>query len=138
MTRKKTMPPLERDMLWGCLLWRGATDADGYGDPGRGPRAHVIAFRASGRRERPGQVVDHVCRRRACVEPRHLQAVTRAVNEYRKRAGYRQRIELCPYGHRIVTPAFTPEGGRLCRVCLVAIQTEARRSATAGTPRTWP
>lgn len=123
MPRAKSWP-VERDSLFGCLLWVGELDRDGYAVVSvRGPRAHVIAYRRAGRQAAAGSVVDHACRRRNCVEPRHLEAVTRAVNEFRKRAQFRARtMTKCPSGlHSLDMPIITPEGGRVCRACRDAL-----------------
>lgn len=119
--RKKAPPPVIRDRVHGCLLWCGKLDSDGYGDPGRGPRAHVLAFRRSGRRSKPGEQIDHVCRMPACIEPRHLESVSRMVNNLRRASGYRHRLERCPMGHTLATPIYSPNGGRLCRICIAHI-----------------
>lgn len=53
------------------------------------------ALLAAGRPVPPGMEVDHLCESRSCVNPDHLEAVTRRENELRK---YRRR-ETCPNGH---------------------------------------
>lgn len=117
-----------RDPLFGCLLWTGQLDPDGYGQRGYGqPRAHTAAWLAAGRELKPGQVIDHLCRRRNCVELTHLEAVTRSANELRKSWRYRCRRERCAAGHVFsdVGAAVTPEGGRLCRACQRALISRA-------------
>ena len=87
MKREPARRPVERDRTTGCLIWGGSRNSKGYAtvwSGGRAELAHVAAYRESGRPIVAGQVVDHVCRRRDCVEPRHLQAVSRSVNEMRK------------------------------------------------------
>ena len=110
--------PWERDKTFGCLLWTGQLDPDGYGVTGpRSPRAHVLRWRAAGRAVSDGLVLDHLCRRRACAELLHLEAVSRSVNELRKSWRVRCRRGTCPVGHRMTDVVVTPEGGRLCRTC---------------------
>lgn len=122
--------PVERCLDFGCLLWRGPLNSSGYAGVWSGGRfalAHVLAYLESGRVVPAGWVVDHWCRRRLCVEPRHLEAVTRSVNEFRKRAGYRLRtMTTCPMGHAIEAPVITPEGGRLCRTCVNELRAMTR------------
>ena len=126
MKREPARRPVERDRTTGCLIWAGRA-LEGVRDRlvGRpGGAGHVAAYRESGRPIVAGQVVDHVCRRRDCVEPRHLQAVSRSVNEMRKAWCYRQRLETCPMGHRLSTPLVTSEGARLCRICIAILLRE--------------
>jgi HNH endonuclease len=65
--------------------------------------------------------IDHLCRNRRCVNPKHLEPVTRAENVLRGEAPSAEnaRKERCKNGHE-----FTAEntferagGGRLCRTC---------------------
>lgn len=126
----KHAPPPERCPTFGCLLWQGQLDRDGYAiDSKRGPRAHLVSFVRSRGPVPAGRVVDHLCRRRHCVEPRHLEAVTRAENEFRKRAQHRFRRAVCPLGHSMQRPAVTPEGGVLCRACLDSLLGRGQRAS---------
>lgn len=92
--------------ITGCLLWRGTTDADGYGifSAGRPYRAHRVSYTMAIGPIPDGLVLDHLCANPRCVNPDHLEAVTPAVNNSRAqelrppkrpRSGPRQ-----PYGPR--------------------------------------
>lgn len=112
---------VEFDPVFGCSLWTGRKDRDGYGFHGTG-RAHIVAYeRAYGPRplDSAGKPlpIDHACRRRACVEPLHLEAVTQSENELRKNYRYRCALKKCPRGHSMEMALMTPEMGRLCRTC---------------------
>ena len=67
----------------GCWIWAGTWDKDGYGKfhlGGKTIRAHQAAFKLYRGRLRKGQEIDHTCNNRACCNPDHLQAVSRACN----------------------------------------------------------
>lgn len=67
----------------GCWIWHGQIRRDGYGTfnvDGRNVRAHRFAFEL-GREPTPtGLDLDHLCRNRRCVNPAHLEPVTRGEN----------------------------------------------------------
>lgn len=108
--------PVELDPDFGCRLWTGPTDRDGY-PVHNGYRAYPLVYKAEVGPIPDGKVLDHVCRRRRCVY--HLEAVTKSENELRKRWAYRLKLKRCPRGHELTqyTAMITPEGGRVCRTC---------------------
>lgn len=69
----------------GCWLWRGYRQPNGYGTVTiRGNRAYVhrLAYELAYGPLDAGLVVHHDCKRRACVNPEHLRALT--VEEHRE------------------------------------------------------
>ena len=97
------MPATTLDRWWaktlllptGCLLWLGYRDRDGYGQikaAGRVWQAHRYGYHALHGFD-TGLELDHRCKNRWCVNPDHLEPVTRQENESRK---YRL---LCRNGH---------------------------------------
>jgi HNH endonuclease len=105
-----------RDPLYGCLLADGRVDRDGYAFRGKS-RAHIVAWVERNGPVPAEHVLDHLCRRRNCCEPLHLEPVTQSRNEHRKRWAVRLRITTCQAGHSMDGALVTPEGGRLCRTC---------------------
>lgn len=105
----------------GCWLWAGARDAYGYGAATGHTKAHRLVYEALVGPIPRGLTIDHLCRVRACVNPTHLEPVTRGENVLRgeSRGAVALRENHCYQGH-----SFTPEntivrrdGSRLCRSC---------------------
>ena len=93
--------------------------------------AHRMAYTEAKGPIPDGLEIDHLCRVKTCVNPEHLEAVTRRENMLRQdRIGGRARQTECIHGH-----AYTPEntkrdscGNRYCRTCHNARE-RARKAA---------
>lgn len=113
--------PIRVDPLYRCWIWEGEEDEHGYPilwRRGSRQRAHRIVYRAELGPIPDGLELDHLCRRRSCVNPAHMEPVQRSENERRKAWRYRVRRKTCPCGHDLFTNALrTPEGGHVCRAC---------------------
>jgi len=119
-----------------CWPWRGARSR-GYGALyiGRlGNRriietAHRIAYELHHREPIPAALtVDHLCRVRHCVNPQHLELVSRGENVLRGegRGAQHARAVACVAGHPFdeTNTYRTPAGVRMCRACLRRRQLE--------------
>src|ERR1700755_3231525 len=89
----------------GCWVWVGAMDGGGYGrvyTKGR-PRAHKAAWVYLRGPVPDGLELDHLCRNRACVNPKHLEPVTHRENLLRGMApaAINSRKTHCPKGHAL-------------------------------------
>lgn len=70
----------------GCWLWLGSVHKNGYGKfrfAGRVEYAHRVAYLSFVGEIASGLVIDHLCRKRSCVNPAHLEAVTSSENTRR-------------------------------------------------------
>ncbi len=106
-----------------CWLWTDVPSASGYGRFRIGKRiyqAHRIAYLLAGHRIPRGRDIDHLCSRRICVRPSHLEPVSRRINLLRGRtlAATHAKKTHCVNGHRF-TKANTNlwRGTRICRAC---------------------
>lgn len=111
----------------GCLEWIGGATLGGYGTfavaPGRTNPKREMAHRWSYEHHvgpiPEGFDIDHLCRNRLCVNPNHLEPVTRAENVRRAFVC----VTHCPSGHAYddantyVRPG---TNSRRCRACSYA------------------
>lgn len=112
----------------GCWLWTAATTKNGYGKidmAGRTRDAHRLAYETLVGPVPAGLELDHRCRTRCCVNPAHLEPVTRSENVRRSSIGdvlrrHHAAKTHCPAGHQYDeanTYRWT-DGYRRCRACI--------------------
>jgi hypothetical protein len=122
----------------GCWIWMGALSGGGYGCAGYPQEKRIGSVHRMMWEDRNGPVpdgleLDHKCRVRSCVNPDHLEPVTRQVNVLRAKPyfdfGAHQRAKTaCPKGHPY---DYFYRGGRYCRTCRIErnrIRDAARRA----------
>lgn len=105
----------------GCWLWLGSLDRGGYGKLASGAIAHRVVYEQHKGPIPEGRQLDHLCRQRSCVNPDHLEPVTRRENVIRgnvSRGADRTGKPFCKHGHAL-TPenTYTGRGWDECRVC---------------------
>lgn len=105
----------------GCWEWTAYQNRAGYGRFGNAPGKTMLAHRFSYELENGpipgGLVIDHLCRNAACVNPKHMEAVTQRVNVARGMsfAVENSAKENCPRGHAY--DYVDSHGARRCRRC---------------------
>lgn len=105
-----------------CWLWLGSLGTQGYGQvsqDGRLVKAHRVAYELTNGPIPDGLVVHHWCAVKRCVNPEHLEAMTRSEHPDTG-ADLNRRKTRCPRGHAYdetntyINPG---TGGRHCRTC---------------------
>jgi hypothetical protein len=97
----KIKHPKNRD----CWIWTGAIDPEGYARInvcGINRQAHRISYELHRGKIPLGLEIDHLCRVRNCVNPNHLEPVTRRINTLRGdryAMGWKRFRKICAKGH---------------------------------------
>jgi hypothetical protein len=108
----------------GCWLWLRGCSEDGYGRVRVGgvqTTAHRASYRAFVGEIPAGLTIDHLCRVRCCINPRHLEAVTMEENWRRaENFAHTQALQTsCLRGHPLAGENLLVgrDGHRRCRIC---------------------
>lgn len=107
----------------GCLIWTAATTGAGYGTlwvDGRMVGAHRVSYELFVADIPEGLQIDHLCRTPRCVEPKHLEPVSRRENILRGTSptAVNATATHCPRGHAYdAENTYVYNGGRGCREC---------------------
>lgn len=105
----------------GCHLWLRARTSQGYGHfsiDGRLVLAHRHAYERAKGPIPAGMVIDHRCRQRLCVNPRHLEAVSDFENVWNRGRGMKQtawQTGVCLRGHAVGPSRRNPGGTKRTR-----------------------
>lgn len=118
----------------GCIVWTGAK-TEGYGRinvEGRSSLAHRVAYLIFKGDIPDGLELDHLCRNPSCINPGHLEPVTRKVNTDRGVCAETHRKRFASQTHCKNGHEYTPEntyrapksGKRHCKSCARLAQRE--------------
>lgn len=80
------MEKIEKDAATKCWNWQACVSPQGYGTfwwDGKRSTAHRFAYEHFRGPIQAAQDIDHLCRNRLCVNPAHLEAVSRQENVQR-------------------------------------------------------
>lgn len=127
----------------GCWEWTGTIAKNGYGILGVGGRggkkvyAHRASYEIFSGKIPFGLEIDHLCRNRECVNPEHLEAVTRRINILRgsgpKILGLINGNKThCLRGHEFneKNTRNRKSGGRTCVICEKQKRTQRDKGLT--------
>lgn len=113
----------------GCWNWLGFVDKNGYGrgrfNGVKTRYSHRAAYHLYVGQLEGGLTIDHLCKNRRCINPRHLEQITLRENVYRGNPIWKQKKQWthCKYGHAFTddnTYVRPSDGRRRCRHCAVA------------------
>lgn len=156
MRLPRTPKSCPRDLDWifsrvipepnsGCWIWDGPPGGGGYARTtinNRQIKIHRLAWVLKNGPIPDGLELDHKCRVRSCVNPDHLEPVTRQINIMRgigpamlraRNAG----VVACPKGHpyRGTNLFVSKSGSRVCRECNRQWLAAKRQKARTAPPK---
>lgn len=115
---------VDKDGPDGCWLWTGPKNRYGYGihsENHKSLKAHRWSYEYHKGPIPEGLQIDHLCRNRSCVNPDHLEAVTKKENTLRSQAptALNARKTHCQNGHPFdaENTIINKHGWRYCRIC---------------------
>lgn len=128
-----TSLPAHEERFWSkvevvdCWTWTAATAGKGYGkysvkvhNKWTYPYAHRYSWELLVGPIPEGMTLDHLCKNRLCVNPDHLEVVTRGENTLRGASPPAKNLlkTHCPKGHEYSEEnTRRTKGGRLCIEC---------------------
>jgi hypothetical protein len=133
----RLMASVMADPNSGCWLWTGRVKNNGYATMGvktgaiwKTMHAHRISYEIFAGPIPAGMDLDHKCRVRCCVNPAHLEPVSRSENLRRSPLMNRMGQKIaCPKGH--FYSGTNNRGGRICHKCQAADAKSYRERKTA-------
>ncbi|HWV44111.1 HNH endonuclease signature motif containing protein [Pseudorhodoplanes sp.] len=127
-----------------CWIWTGPFDKDGYArqmkvgsrtdNSRRMVRPHRLVYEATVGPIPEGFTIDHLCRRRCCLNPAHLEPVTTRENTQR---GSRKNKAHCKNGHPLSGDNLYlyASGYRACKTCRNEFAKRHRRKTNGAAQR---
>ncbi len=123
-----------------CWDWLGTINKDGYGQVNvrrlgkwTTTTAHRFSYDLHIGMVNDGLHIDHLCKNRRCVNPDHLEAITRQENVNRSTIGHQRRaMTQCKYGHPLSGDNVRLwRGHRICKQCQYRnlVSSRSRRKA---------
>lgn len=106
-----------------CWLWIASIDGHGYGSfhmDGKTRYAYHVAYEWLVGRRPAGMDLDHLCRNRACVNPAHLEPVSRGENLHRSpitQTSINAKKTHCIHGHEYTPENTRRDPWRRCETC---------------------
>jgi hypothetical protein len=87
-----------------CWIWKKTINANGYGVLNnvlyKNKRAHRVSYEVFVGPIKDKMQINHVCKKRACVNPNHLEQITHAKNGSREKARHHNSLKThCIRGH---------------------------------------
>lgn len=112
----------------GCFIWKRNIDGKGYGNfsyKGKRILAHRFSFRAFKSKIPKDLVVDHMCKNKLCVNPKHLRLLTRVKNVMIGKGipALNAKKSKCKNGHNfsgknlLIRKNMNGNKKRKCRIC---------------------
>lgn len=126
-----------------CWMWTGYKSEKGYGVlkiKEKAIRAHRLSYILAFGEIPTGMQLDHLCRNKVCVNPRHLEAVTSRENTIRAVPYRKPRAEWAPTNRELTGKCknghdfsgdniyISPRGLPFCRLCKKAYKVAYRES----------
>jgi HNH endonuclease len=120
----------------GCWRWDGHLNATGYGQVYRQYRnhlAHRYVYELMVGPIPEGMELDHLCRVRDCVNPEHLEPVTREENWAR----HKRTLTHCRRGHEMdeENTYYFFQKGVVCRQCKACQRVTLKNRQSIAVPR---
>jgi hypothetical protein len=112
-----------------CWPWKRAVGSHGYGAltvESKPWLAHRLAYTLLVGPIPKGLTIDHLCQNKVCVNPCHMEVVTRGENarrgepnrQVRSGGGWMRQRDACANGHEYVPGSYRMwRGARVCKAC---------------------